>query len=381
MIDDLQPADEEAGAHSDELRAAYLLGRNLHMIEGWLNAVHDIAQIEERPWSWEYPDTLFGDSFDIWPEELFSEVDEALRTLALARVVDAAALVELRHLLELMAQDCISTAECAKHNDREGIRDIFWSVRSNIWVAIQFGKQVLVDGPKTIASLQQLGDRIGELLDHLANVGDHESYLDWLDAMIALARELLPRESVMRIARVRDLVPSAGAPAFLSEILHINEQLLYSLNELDHQILLKLPHGEAIESYLILDDRRGMLTFLGVEIPFDDFAEANALGGLELLRVLIQRPGRTLNTSELMEKSELHAQPAQVAPYLARFRSVLLKKTEERWPQAVKNGQEYKKAKQGFIVPDKSARRSAAGKETWYRLDLPAYRVRYIRSD
>ena len=53
------------------------------------------------------PYTLFGDSFAAWPSDLYWDVSEAVRILVLARVgVDAAALVEFRHSLELVAQDC-----------------------------------------------------------------------------------------------------------------------------------------------------------------------------------------------------------------------------------------------------------------------------------
>jgi hypothetical protein len=122
------------------------------------------------------------------------------------------------------------------------------------------------------------------------------------------------------------------------------------------------------------------LKYLGVETSFDEFAEANALGGLELLRVLIPRTGRVISSSQLIEKSKSCADPSQVATYLSRMRNVLKQKSEH-WPQAVKDGPEFKSAKSAFVVSDKSARREAPGKETWYRLDLPAYRVRYIRAD
>lgn len=123
------------GANAAEMRAAYLLGRNVHLLEGWLNAVDAIARCEGRPWTWEYPYTLFGNSFTTWPSELYCEVDEAVRTLVLGRVVDAAALVEFRHSLELVARDCATAAEFAKFNQRDEIGELAWPLRSTMMSA------------------------------------------------------------------------------------------------------------------------------------------------------------------------------------------------------------------------------------------------------
>ena len=75
-------------------------------------------------------------------------------------------------------------AEFAASDKRDEIGEMAWHVRAAMRSAIRFATQMLADGPTMMASLQQLGDKFGKLLDHLADVGDHETYPPWLSDMI-----------------------------------------------------------------------------------------------------------------------------------------------------------------------------------------------------
>lgn len=197
--------------------------------------------------------------------------------------------------------------------------------------------------------------------------------------MIILARDVLPSDEVMKLVRVRDKIPARGALTSLSEIRDINRQLICSLQELDRWILANFSTGFSREPYIVLDDRRRTVTYLGVEISFDDFSEGNALGGLKVLRILVQHPGQWLSTRDLLNQSKISSDLPQITAYLSRLRNVL-RRYEERWWNAVQNSVEYSKSRQGFIIPDRG-RRPDVGEGAWYKLDLPSFRVRFVSAD
>jgi hypothetical protein len=123
------------------------------------------------------------------------------------------------------------------------------------------------------------------------------------------------------------------------------------------------------DPWIVLDDQRRVLTFLGVNIPFNHFPH---LGGLKILRVLMRCAGTSLSGSQIVEQAEISVEAEQIKSYISRLRRVL-RATSNRWPHAFQNGQLCELAKAGFIVSDRRAKPGS-----FYRLALRPSNVVYF---
>lgn len=252
--------DDAVIACATEMQAAYVLGRNPHLLGGWLESIGAIARDgDERPWDWEYPDTLFGGSFGTWPEDSFAELDHALRTLVLTNEIDAAVLTELRRRLDEVTRDCESLAVFAAANLRgEASAMHRQGLENNSWV-IRFAECLLANPPERLRDVRQLGSYIGKLIADLAHCRD-ESNLPKLRSAASLAVELFS-PAAPPVDILGNLV-SAGVPSPFGQW-SACKQLLSSLEELDSWILeqtsLTPPFAKP---YIVLNDRQRTHTFL-----------------------------------------------------------------------------------------------------------------------
>jgi len=369
-------AEATVVAGAAEMRAAYIVGRNPYLLQGWVQSVGEIAgHGNDRPWEWEYPHTLFGDSFSDWPGYFYSDLNDAMRTLVTAHLVDPAVLVEMHRELDIVCQDCTDVAYYASADLREKINEVFWPALRSISIAASMGEHLIVNGPERVHALQRLGNYIGKLLADLAYYWDYQPFIPVLRKTTALAIELFAPETPA-IVGLQKLFPVVDKPC-LAVPWASRKELLKCLELLDGWIIDQNPVPESVEPYIILDYRQQKLTFLGVEIPFTEFAKANAQGGLEIMRVLIRCPGTPIAVKDIIAKSNSSADAAQIYAYLARFRSVL-RGSKRFWPTHIVNGRMYKSANNGFMIADRLTRRQKSGRDSYYRLDLPRFRVRFI---
>jgi hypothetical protein len=370
----LGPVGDEQRAYN---RAAYLLGHHVQLMAAWLTAVHDIAANPERPWSWDCPFTIFGASFDSAPLGLVTEVNEALRILVGMGAVDGARLVELHRALDSAAAGCLAVAELAKRHQRDEICECYWDVSDDLTSVTQLEEQLLTGNFGALDAWRQFGDLLGRLLHWQLSSEDYLEISKVVTRFLELGRRLLPPA---RIDPVADLFSPVGVPASLAQIGMTSGKLIAPIRRLDYWVYTELATDFPAEPYVVLDDKLGLIVFLGAAITFKDFAVANATGGLALLRVLIDRPGSPVKSSDLVELAGLVLEPNGVSTYFSRFRKVI-RTTESQWPREFKSGREHARAKHAFILPDHLAKKLAVDKtDSWYKFDLPAHQVQHIQS-
>src|SRR3954465_15265049 len=123
--------------------AAYVVGRNIHLLSGWLNSVYAIAQHEKCPWDWLATDQIFGTSHDSAPSDYFAEIDDALYRLVLAKEVDGSVLIELHRALDIAAELTESIAQYAGRNCRPELCELYWEAASNIARATELLEQLV----------------------------------------------------------------------------------------------------------------------------------------------------------------------------------------------------------------------------------------------
>jgi hypothetical protein len=320
---DVEP-DEQLDVHL----AAYLLRRNLWLIHGWLSTVQEFAAFPGLPWKWEFPSTVFGDSFDTPPEALLIETNDALASLVRARVVDAAALVELHRSLDMAEEKCGLIAELAVADQRGELCEIYWDAAFDIGQAIEFEASLLRNHNERSEQWRQFGNLMGKALYYFGQEGfDPHDFKEAVSQLMTVGRRLLPPNLI-------DELDDYYATIFPFELLPGSEryELIELIQNIDGQSIENLRQGVTSEPYYVLDDQKELVIFLGVEIPFERFqTPPRARGGLDVFRVLIQEPGKFLSAKELVRKSRRNFDPGQLYSYVSAFRTVI-NSTDSRWP-------------------------------------------------
>jgi hypothetical protein len=329
----------------------------------------------ERPWTWEFPYTIFGASFNLPPLDRIAEVNEALRSLVLGGFVVGASLVELHRALESATEGCVSVAELAEVDHREEVYEACWSASYDLLVVKQFEERLLTRDAGPPATWRHFGDQLGSVLCFLLRSADPLDSPEIITPFIDLGRRLLPP---VHINPVADLIPRSSVRRSLVQIWETSKKLISAIDQLDRLVTENLEKDIAAEPYIVLDDERRVVVFLGADIPFKDFEMANASGGLAMLRVLKDQPGRPLKSSELVERAGLGIEPNGASAYLSRFR-IVIRKTETQWPDIARSDPLQRMANCAFIVADRMAKKLARDiTDTWYKLDLSAKYVRHV---
>ena len=365
--------------HAKERRAAYSIGRHLWFIEGWLRAVRSIASIPERPWEWMPPYTLLGTSYSSAPLELFSEIDDALLTLVQAKAVDAAVLVELHRALDAASEKCISIADLAEHNQRDELCELYWNASYDLYCAIRLQRQFLNRQGQLLNPWRQFGDLLGEAVNWFVGQIDPAANPELMTALLKLGERLLPSGALYELESLYDSVVSDG---IRFQGVNRSQQMLSLLFEADARAAELFAEAATEDPYLILDDEQEVLIIFGTIIPFDVFREANAAGGLDVLRVLIRDPGRFIVAQDVIERSGRTVEPCQLYAYVTRLRCVI-NRTESSWPGRFRVGDICRRAEMAFVKPQRTKRMRPQNEAKVpagpvYKLDLRPDQVRHI---
>jgi hypothetical protein len=382
--DDEQPAELELDEDVDERRAAFVLGRNIRLIQGWLTSVHSIASIPERPWEWEHPDTIFGLSFDSMPSDLISEINDSLFQLTRSRAVNAAVLVELHRALDDATELCVAIAKLAQYDQRDELCELYWISSYDLSRAMDLESDVLKPHSGILEAWRRFGDLLGKALYFLGQYFDPTDLPDTMKAILDLGPRLLPPMAMDELDRlVNSIELCDSGDTTLQTLSRINNELIDLVQQLDARAIENLQATASTEPYLVLDDEQQVVIFLGTRIPFEDFHRAEATGGLKLLRVLMEDPGKHISAKELIEKSGLGIDVNTLYAYMARFRKVI-SRAKTNWPGIFKDGPDAKLAEAAFIIAKRGRRKLAEVKTKsdpegpQYKLDLPASRIRHI---
>jgi hypothetical protein len=373
--DDEQPA-EEHDVHQNY--AAYLLGRNVWFIQGWLNGVQSIALVDERRWEWAPPKTIFGTSFDIPPDDHVAQINDALVTLVEAKAVEAAVLVELHRAVDVAAEECASIAELAREDRRGEICELYESATYNLVRTSDLQKGLLQIQNGESEQWRQFGDLLGKFLFFIADYFEPGDFADVFASLFRLGRILLPKSSLDELDQ---LYKSHTASKEYTPLKDINDKLISIIKGIDVSANEILRATEPTSPYLVLDDTQKLVEFLGVGIAFETFQKGNALGGIAVLRVLMSTSGKFITAGDLIDKGRLAIEPHQLYAYISRYRKVI-RGTKNLWPDDFKHNRLACKA---FIVSDRTRRRRGSGIETKtdtegpsYKLDLSPIRIRLI---
>ena len=352
------PADLAGGPYSNENRAAYFLARNIYLVEGWLFAVQQLAG-SHHAFDWSFPNTLSGPFCDAPPMHLFADIDEALRALAIAGGVNAAILIELRRSLDAAAESCARLAELVRDDDREEIRGNYWSLGYDIYNAKCLLPRILSGSVESVSAWFRLGNQVGELLGNDGLPNYRERYWRIVNEILTEA----PRVTTADMDRLRNI-------PILRQVDEISYEQFKLVGEvIDDELRRSLRSVLPSETWFILDDNRRVLTFLGVDVPYETFGTE-----LDMVRVLVQHPRTPLSSSTIITRADHGAGAGQVAAYISRFRRAL-RATQDRWPESFRNDPG---AYEAFILSDPAARKRANSKDTWYKLELPSHRVLHL---
>jgi hypothetical protein len=378
---DEQPEDPEPDYWLDPNNAAYLLGRNVWFIQGWLNAVQSIALVRERPWEWQPPRTLFGSSFDEPPDDQVEQINEALTTLVYAKAVDAATLVELHRAMDGAAEKCAAVAEFAHDDLRGDLCELYESAAYDLTRASDLQKKLLVDQNGSTEQWRQFGELLGQSVYFLADYFEPTDFQSAFACIIRLGRQLLSPESFDEFDQ---FFRSHVAETTRHTQKEINDKLISLIVKIDELALQSLQAMVPVFPYVVLDYSRELVVFLESEIAFDAFKKNNAAGGIDLLKVLMKTPGKFLSATHLIEECERSIDPLQLYPYISRFRRVI-RRTKDRWPDEFKYGDNQRRAWSAFIISKRKSKRKVSDIESnsdsvgpAYKLDLPATRIRLI---
>ena len=376
-----ESAELECDQELDEKHAAYLLGRNIWLIEGWLQSVHSIAQHPERPWEWFPLQSMFGTSYDSAPTDHFAQINEALISLVNSSAVDAAVLVELHRALDAALEEVESVADFAVDNRRGDLCESYWTAASHLARAGELTTSLLIRKTESPENWRQFGDLLGKLLTLLANDYGAADFPGWITGVTDLARRLLPCTTTDQLEQLCNSLTDSEAGTATSQINNKLISLLQQLDALSDDVLRKerKPPGP----YIVLSETGEAIVFLGTMIPFKKFHVKNAMGGIKLLRVFMKSPGEFLSAKDLLDKSGLGIDVNQLYTYLSRFRSVI-SSTENKWPSEFRRGENHHRAKNAFIETRRK-RRTRTNIEIKsdpegpsYKLDLPASRIAFV---
>ncbi len=325
-----------------------------------------MAQSEFPKWEWWFPKTRFGISYDCVPTELFSEINNALLTLAVSGHLDAAILVELHRLLDATAENCARLADLAKWDLIEEICDSYWSVERDIRFALLLLPRILSGSGDNLFAWRDLGDRVGSFLTDWGTYETIGKYPSNLRAILDDAARI-SSANLDRFESMPVLKGKVSAETY--------RNAMYAVHSIDQELIRGLVVGNLPwETWIVLDDKRQVLTFLGVEVRFNAFQES---GGLDVLRVLINEPQKPISAPDILERAGLVAESRRATEYLCRFRKDL-KTTQIDWPATFTKEPDKSWAEAAFIVADSYARTMNKSKETWYKLDLPPHRVMHV---
>jgi hypothetical protein len=262
-----------------------------------------------------------------------------------------------------------------KRRNNDGIAKSYRSIQYFQAHVDEVGDELFVGQGESLQDWYHLGVLLGKSLRLEAHDYQRDAIPQVMTQFIDLGRKLLPENALDEVLRLYDPesryigTPKRDEPA---------GKLIMAILKLDKCIYQYLQKPVSAKHYLVFDDKNRTVTFFGIEISFDDFP-AKAKGGLKVLRVLAQHPGEPLSASQLIEASDLAVEPNQLVAYISRLRQVLKKKigeNEDRWPIELRR--ESRKTKFCFILPNRTARKRAAGKDPVYELALPPDRVKYI---
>jgi hypothetical protein len=366
-VHDAPSAEPDDGKAEPECRAAYVLARNVHLIEGWLFAVRRLEHYDDPGWGWRFPNSLLRSHYDVPPVNVFAEIDDALRDLAVAGRANAAVLVELHRSLDAAAESCARLAEFAKWNEREEIREEHSSFGYDIQTALWLVQRILHGEHNSVDTWFRLGERVGALITEKGLRSD-EWYRSTISEILDDAASISAAD-VARLRRILNVQEEKGEDSY--------RKFKIIAQAIDEEFMRCLGGALPVEAWIVLNDQRRILTFLGVDIPFDDFPDE---GGLKILRAFIQQPDTLLSTSQIVERAGLGADPNQDKSYVSRFRAVV-KKSKEQWPAHFRNAPHEELAEMAFVVCDQRAKKLAKSKDSFYKLSLPAHRVMHVPAD
>ncbi len=269
---------ETSGFEAPSLRdAAYVLGRNIWFLGGWLSAVNFIASTPQSTWEWLPPQEIFGESFAVPPVEVATELDGALLRLVHARAVDATILVELHRALDAAIDKCVSIAELAQFDQRYELTELYFSASYDLLCARRLNKEVLTRQVRSLEDWRHFGDLLGETLYWFVG-GFHPAEIPELVAdFTQVGQRLLPAGSMDELGCLYS--------ATISETLDLDEfpswsalqnKFISLTKSLDNRVTEQIRSVTSEKPYLVLDDERERVTFLGATIPFEQFREQNA---------------------------------------------------------------------------------------------------------
>ena len=157
-------ADEEFAYRCRGLHAAYLSGRNICLVKGWLESIRRIAQDEARPWEWYDEQKVFGESFDVPPTNLVADINDALLALAEADSVRPSILIEVHRALDHLWADVNQIAELADLNNRVSIREVCEEATRSSAIASGLMDTLILSDRADMNRWRRFGDLIGRSL-------------------------------------------------------------------------------------------------------------------------------------------------------------------------------------------------------------------------
>jgi hypothetical protein len=357
-------------------REAYRVGLSLQMFYGWAHSVEVRKDSTiSLPKYREFPFTAMGNPTNASLKDRFiSRTLNALRRLALMHAVDPVALVEMHRICASLEREFAELLQSFKRKDRRGVRRCLRGVRYNRNFSGEVGDRLFVGCGEQLLGWYRLGALLAKIRCRLV-LGDTQRTIPRvMTDFIELGRELLPDAILGAVVSLYD--PRARYIG-ISNREEPGGKLLLAILKLDKSIYKYLTEPDSAEPYIVFDDKNRSVTYFRTAISFDDLP-VQATGGLNFFRVFVQRPGIPMSATQLIKESDSVVEANQVTVYLSRFRKALKEKIAQKNKHLIHSMSDSKEAEYCFILPDRKARAQDISKDTYYKLELPPDRVKYI---
>ena len=355
---------------SKRLWAAYVLGRYPYALMAWHEAFFiDPREIAPRP----MPEALNAPLDEI--PDLYLDLDDAVRELALAHEIDAYLHVEIRNSIYRSEE---ASRELLRMVDEtpppQSISELVYSSRRPLFFLTELSQAAVLHSPDT-KLWKQLGDFIGRWMEILKTL-DLEEIRPWRNVDEFLER--LDDESIRE--RLRPVVDLWGNlqqlrddQTSLGELLSSIGALMRRVGDVD-ALFLKSQRGEVVGGpLLIVDQANQQFTFLGYEFRFDEF-KGHAQAGMKCFRFLAEHPQVWFPRPEIALGAGIEVNPEQLSADISSFRGVVRRATKPYGERLV--GRQRREADAAFIVP-KRTKRHARGEEGAYKLAVDAARIEF----